>query len=74
MMDKEEFFIKKQIEFMREIDLHNAVSISAIKRIAGVDLDNAMELTNMVITKYSHIPAPTRMADLMTHKVRKEYQ
>ncbi len=29
-MDKEEFFIKKQIEFMREIDLHNAVSISAI--------------------------------------------
>ncbi len=38
MMDKEEFFIKKQIEFMREIDLHNAVSISAIKRIAGVDL------------------------------------
>lgn len=38
MMDKEEIFIKKQIEFMREIDLHNAVSISAIKRIAGVDL------------------------------------
>ena len=224
-MDKEEFFIKKQIEFMREIDLHNAVSISAIKRIAGVDLaywkkgedeyanccivvlefpslevieekytvkkvdvpyipgclafrelplfeevyslletdvdviffdgngylhprhmglathagiiikkptigiaksyykindvdfimpesnagaytditidgevygrvlrtaenvkpiflsignkidlDTAMELTNMVITKDSHIPAPTRMADLMTHKVRKEYQ
>lgn len=38
MMDKEEIFIKKQIEFMREIDLHNAVSISAIKKIAGVDL------------------------------------
>lgn len=38
MMDKEEIFIKKQIELMREIDLHNAVSISAIKRIAGVDL------------------------------------
>lgn len=37
-MDKEEIFIKKQIELMREIDLHNAVSISAIKRIAGVDL------------------------------------
>ena len=37
-MDKEEIFIKKQIEFMREIDLHNTVSISAIKKIAGVDL------------------------------------
>ena len=73
-MDKEEIFIKKQIEFMREIDLHNTVSISAIKRMAGVDLDTAMELTHMVITKDSHIQAPTRMADLMTHKVRKEYQ
>ena len=39
-----------------------------------IDLDTAMELTNMVITKDSHIPVPTRMADLMTHKVRKEYQ
>ncbi len=39
-----------------------------------IDLDTAMELTNMVITKDSHIPAPTRMADLMTHKVRKKYQ
>lgn len=73
-MDNEEIFIKKQIEFMREIDLHNVVSISAIKRMSGVDLDNAMEQTNMVITKDSHIPAPTRMADLMTHKVRKGYQ
>ncbi|MBQ5426364.1 MAG: endonuclease V [Pseudobutyrivibrio sp.] len=39
-----------------------------------IDLDTAMELTNMVITKDSHIPVPTRMADLMTHRVRKEYQ
>lgn len=39
-----------------------------------IDLDTAMELTNMVIAKDSHIPAPTRMADLLTHKVRKEYQ
>ena len=39
-----------------------------------IDLDTVMELTNMVITKDSHIPVPTRMADLMTHKVRKEYQ
>ena len=39
-----------------------------------IDLDTAMELTNMVVTKEGHIPVPTRLADLMTHRIRKEYQ
>ena len=37
-MNIEEIFINKQLELMQEIDLQNAVSISSIHRIAGVDL------------------------------------
>jgi len=39
-----------------------------------IDLSTAMELTNMLITSESHIPAPTRLADLLTHRIRKEFQ
>ena len=39
-----------------------------------IDLATAMELTKMLITADSHIPVPTRLADLMTHRIRKEYQ
>ena len=37
-----------------------------------IDLKTAMDLTNMLITDDSHIPVPTRLADLMTHRIRKE--
>lgn len=36
-----------------------------------IDLKTAMLLTNTMITKDSHIPLPTRLADIMTHEVRK---
>lgn len=36
-----------------------------------IDLKTAMDLTNMLITDDSHIPVPTRLADLMTHRIRK---
>ncbi|MBQ7774869.1 MAG: endonuclease V [Lachnospiraceae bacterium] len=39
-----------------------------------VDLDTAMEVVKVFVTKDSHIPMPTRCADLMTHEKRKEYQ
>lgn len=39
-----------------------------------IDLDTAIELTNMIVTKEDHIPVPTRMADLMNYRIRKEYQ
>ena len=38
-----------------------------------IDLDTAMQVTNALVTKESHIPLPTRLADIMTHEVRKEY-
>lgn len=40
----------------------------------AVDLDTAMEMTNHLTTKEAHIPLPTRLADIMTHEKRKEYQ
>lgn len=39
-----------------------------------IDLDTAMEVTQHFVTKDSHIPMPTRCADIMTHEMRKEYQ
>ena len=38
-----------------------------------IDLDTAMEITNTLVTKDSHIPLPTRLADIMTHEIRKKY-
>lgn len=36
-----------------------------------IDLDTAMYITNSLVTEESHIPLPTRLADIMTHEVRK---
>lgn len=38
-----------------------------------IDLETAMIVTNNLLTKESHIPLPTRLADIMTHEVRKKY-
>ena len=40
----------------------------------AIDIETAMEMANQLTTKESHVPLPTRLADIMTHKVRKEYQ
>ncbi len=37
----------------------------------AVDIETAMQMTNHMITKESHVPVPTRLADLMTHEKRK---
>lgn len=37
----------------------------------GIDLETATKAVNSYITKESHIPLPTRLADIMTHKERK---
>ena len=39
-----------------------------------VDIDTAMDVIKTLTTKESHIPIPTRYADIMTHEMRKEYQ
>lgn len=37
-----------------------------------IQLDTAMEIVRHLTTKESHIPLPTRLADWMTHEVRRE--
>lgn len=39
-----------------------------------IDLDTSMKIVNKLITKESHIPIPTREADILTHYRRKDYQ
>lgn len=39
-----------------------------------IDMETAMEVTKHFVTKESHIPMPTRCADIMTHEMRKECQ
>lgn len=40
----------------------------------AIDIETAMEMAGKLTTKESHIPLPTRLADLMTHRMRKECQ
>lgn len=39
-----------------------------------IDMNTAMNVLDKMITKESHIPMPTRLADIMTHEKRKEYR
>lgn len=39
-----------------------------------VDIETAMEIVKVLVTKDSHIPIPTRYADMMTHEMRKRYR
>lgn len=39
-----------------------------------VDIETAMDIVKGLVTKDSHIPIPTRYADIMTHEMRKRYQ
>lgn len=38
----------------------------------AIDIDTATQMANRLTTKESHVPIPTRLADLMTHEKRKE--
>ena len=39
-----------------------------------IDIDTATNIIMRLVTKDSHIPMPTRYADIMTHEMRKKYQ
>lgn len=38
-----------------------------------INLEAATRITEKLINKESHIPIPTRLADIMTHEIRKKY-
>ena len=39
-----------------------------------IDIETATEVIKHFVTKESHIPMPTRLADIMTHEMRSRYQ
>lgn len=38
----------------------------------AIDINTATQMANRLTTRESHVPIPTRLADLMTHEKRKE--
>ena len=38
----------------------------------AIDINTATQMANRLTTRESHVPTPTRLADLMTHEKRKE--
>lgn len=56
----------------RVLRTHEGVRPIYISTGNMIDLDTAMAVVNRTVGKESHIPIPTRLADIMTRKVRKE--
>ncbi len=58
----------------RVLRTHKGVKPLFLSMGNGIDLDEAMKFANAMVTRDSHIPLPTRMADIMTHEARKRYK
>lgn len=54
----------------RVIRTHEGVKPIFLSTGNMIDLETATKVTEYVIDKESHIPSPTRFADIMTHEVR----
>jgi len=57
----------------RALRTHSAVKPIFLSIGNRMNLELATQLTNELVTKESHIPLPTRLADIMTHEIRKRY-
>lgn len=55
----------------RVLRTHKGVKPIFVSTGNGIDLETATKAVISCITKESHIPLPTRLADIMTHKERK---
>ena len=55
----------------RVLRTHEAVKPIFVSIGNKIDLDTATQMASALVTKDSHIPIPTRLADIMTHEVRK---
>lgn len=56
----------------RTVRTHTNVKPVFVSVGNGISLDTAIELTLQLVDKESHIPIPTRLADLETHRMRTE--
>ncbi len=68
----EEIVISDQ-EYGRLFRTHPNVKPIFLSIENQIDLDTATQIVKDMTTKESHIPLPTRLADLMTHEIRKQY-
>lgn len=57
----------------RVLRTHKGVKPVFVSVGGMIDIDTAMTLVNIMVTKESHIPVPIRIADIMTHEARKKY-
>ena len=57
----------------RALRTHAGVKPVFVSTGNKISLDMAVHMANELTGKESHIPIPTRLADLMTHKERKKY-
>ena len=69
----QEIVIQNQI-YGRVVRTHPGVKPIFLSVGNQITLDTAMEVVKAMTTKESHIPLPTRLADIMTHEIRKQYQ
>lgn len=58
----------------RVLKTHKGVKPIFISAGNFIDLDNSTDIIKRLVTKESHIPVPTRLADLETHKMRNLYR
>lgn len=69
----EDIVIHNQV-YGRVVRTHTNVKPIFLSVGNRVDLDTAMQIVKDMTGRESHIPLPTRLADLMTHEIRKQYQ
>ena len=58
----------------RVLRTHKGVKPVFISAGNFIDIDTSTEIVKSMVTKESHIPVPTRLADLETHKMRTLYK
>ena len=68
-----DIIIKGEV-YGRVMKTHRGVKPIFISTGNYIDLNISTEIINKLITKESHIPVPTRLADLETHKMRAFYK
>lgn len=69
----EDIVIRGEV-YGRVLRTHEKVRPIFLSVGSRIDMETAMEVIKHFVTKESHIPMPTRCADIMTHEMRKEYQ
>ena len=58
----------------RVLRTHSGVKPIFLSTGNKIDLETATDLVKSLVSDEGHIPIPTRLADIMTHEVRKMYQ